>query len=485
MAHILLIDDDPVFRETVKDILIELGYDCQAYGSLEDGKNAALETTFELILLDIFLPDGNGLDEIENFKNGPSKPQVIVITAHGNPEEAAGAIEHGAWDYLEKPVNIETIKLLLTRALRFRRYQSKNSGYHLIQKDPIIGLSPGIKNCLKQVEKVAKSNTSVLITGETGTGKELFARTLHQNSHRAFHKFVVLDCAGLKETLAESALLGHCKGAFTDARQDRTGLIKLADRGTLFLDEIGELPLSLQKLLLRVLQEKTFLPLGGEQEQSSDFRLIAATNKDLKQMVARHEFREDLFYRIFAFPIHLPPLRERINDIELLAEYFIAKRCHEYGLAKKRLSRELLRVLARFPWPGNVRELINVMDVALKNGYFESTLLPQHLPTGIRAEVIKSDIGKGSKQFTEPSDPTLPCAHCSSWLNAYMGDLPTLKSIREKTVGCMEKAYLSLLLHKSNHNPQRACSMAGLSRARLYELLKKHGLRFAEQAQHS
>ncbi len=481
MAQILFIDDDPVFRETVKDILIELGYECQAFASLAQGKESALENTYDIVLLDIFLPDGNGLYEIENFKNFPAKPQVIVITAHGNPNEAAEAIEHGAWDYIEKPVNIETIQRLLNRALHYRKQQSENSSYSLIQPNPIIGCSSNIKNCLQQLEMVAKSNTSVLITGETGTGKELFARTLHQNSLRAFHKFVVLDCAGLKETLAESALLGHCRGAFTDARQERTGLVKLADHGTLFLDEIGELPLSLQKILLRVLQEKTFLPLGGEQEQSSDFRLVAASNKDLKQMVDRQEFREDLFYRIFAYPIHLPPLRERNGDIAMLAEYFTAKRCQEYRLAKKHLSGELLHVLSRFSWPGNVRELINVLDVAIKNGYSESKLLPQHLPTAIRAEAIKSDIKNCSSDSVSPDKDSIPCMTCPSWFNTGTTEFPTLKSLRKKTIAGMEKAYLSLLLQQCDNNPQTACNISGLSRARLYELLKKHGLRFAEQ----
>lgn len=308
---------------------------------------------------------------------------------------------------------------------------------------------------------MAKSNTSVLITGETGTGKELFARTLHRNSHRSRHKFVVLDCAGLQETLAESALLGHCKGAFTDARQDRTGLIKLADQGTLFLDEIGELPLSLQKILLRVLQEKTFLPLGGEKEQSSDFRLIAATNKDLRRMVERQEFREDLFYRIFAYPIRLPPLRERRSDIPMLVEYFTAQKCQEYHLAKKELSRELLRVMSLFSWPGNVRELINVLDVVIKNGYSETTLYPQHLPTEIRSEVIKTDIERGANHSDASDKASIPCLSYPSWFNTGKHDFPTLKTLREKTIAGMEKAYLSILLQKSDNNPQTACILSG------------------------
>ncbi len=481
MAPILLIDDDPVFRETVKDILIDLGYECRAFASLTHGKRAVLENSFAVVLLDLFLPDGNGLYEIKYFKNSPAKPQVIVITAHGNPNEAAEAIEHGAWDYLEKPVTTETIQRLISRALQHRKQQDESSPPTLIQPNPIIGRSSTIKTCLQQVDKVAKSNTSVLISGETGTGKELFARTLHRNSHRSRHKFVVLDCASLQETLAESALLGHWKGAYTDARQNRTGLIKLADQGTLFLDEIGELPLTLQKILLRVLQEKTFLPLGGEKEQSSDFRLIAATNKDLRRMVERQEFREDLFYRIFAYPIHLPPLRERRSDIPMLAEYFTAQKCQEYHLAKKQLSRELLRVMSLFSWPGNVRELINVLDVVIKNGHSETTLYPQHLPTEIRSEVIKTDIEKGASHPDSSDKASLPCSSCPSWFNTGMHDFPTLKTLRQKTVASMEKAYLSILIQKSDNNPQTACILSGLSRARLYELLKKHGLSFAEQ----
>ncbi|MCF8039550.1 MAG: sigma-54 dependent transcriptional regulator [Desulfohalobiaceae bacterium] len=478
MANILLIDDDPVFRDLVRGILTHIGYTCRAVPSIAKGKELAFRKTYDIILLDIFLPDGNGLKEIKQFKNTPPYPQVIIITAHGDPDEAAAAIEHGAWDYLEKPITLQTIKLILKRALRYREHEKGNLELNLLQSQGIIGMSPRIKASLKHVEKICQSKISVLLTGETGTGKELFARTLHQNSAQAGHDFVVVDCASLHEHLAESTLLGHSKGAYTGAQQKRTGLIKLADKGTLFLDEIGDLDLSLQKLLLRVLQEKSFLPLGGDQEQFSDFRLVAATNKDLKRMVDQSQFRKDLYYRICAFTIHLPSLRERDEDIELLAEYFMSKSCKEYGFPEKTLSIELKRLLYKYPWPGNVRELINVMDVTVKNGHFESTLLPQHLPTDIRAEVVKANIRSGKRENNPPPAQPAPTYPCSALENNDPDYLPPLKLVRDKTISDMEKTYLQLLIERSDNNVQEACNISGLSRARLYELLKKHDIAF-------
>jgi two-component system NtrC family response regulator len=309
---------------------------------------------------------------------------------------------------------------------------------------------------------VASSNANVLITGETGTGKELFAVGIHKNSPRANKNFVVVDCAALPDNLVESILFGHEKGAYTGADRARDGLILQADGGTLFLDEVGELPLPVQKSFLRTLQERKFRPVGGKEEIESDFRLIAASNRNLDDMVRQDKFREDLLFRLRSFSIELPPLRERPEDIKDLTTYYLELLSKRYEIEPKDFSPEFFDVLTSYPWPGNVRELINALERALVNGRYERILFPKHLPTHIRAQIARSSVGE--KETAEikitPSSKIFP----------------KIQSLRERALANVEAQYLRDLISFTQGNIKEACQISGLSRSRLYLLLKKYNV---------
>jgi two-component system NtrC family response regulator len=333
----------------------------------------------------------------------------------------------------------------------------------LIQREGIIGNSVRLKECLDLVVQGAISNSSVLITGETGTGKELFARAVHQNSLRSKKNFVVVDCAALPENLIEGMLFGHEKGAYTNADQAREGLILQADGGTLFLDEIGEMPLSLQKVFLRVLQEHRFRPLGSNRELESNFRLVTATNRNLDGMVKSERFRADLLFRISTFVVELPTLRERPEDIKALVHYHADRICEEYGLPTKDFSPDFLKMLAAYSWPGNVRELVNTLERTIAATRFEPILFPKHLPINLRIEVTRSTMKRElpSNQQTE---------HCASF------PLPQLHELRDSVYANAEKQYLHDLMSLTDNNVVEACRVSDLSQSRLYALLKKHGI---------
>jgi two-component system NtrC family response regulator len=304
---------------------------------------------------------------------------------------------------------------------------------------------------------------NVFLTGETGTGKELFARAVHENSPRAKGNFVVVDCTALPETLVESLLFGHEKGSFTGAEKSRDGLIRQAHCGTLFLDEVGELPLMMQKAFLRVLQEHRFRPVGGSREIDSDFRLVAATNRNLEQMVERGQFREDLLFRLRSFVIELPPLRERPEDIQELARYYADRFCERYGLAPKGFSPEFINILLAYTWPGNVREFVHTMERVLAAARFEPTLFTKHLPTNIRIEVTRAAVEHDSPLASPASGGTVQT-------------LLKLNDYRDAVYNDAEKNYLYDLLALAGQNIPEACRVSGLSQSRLYALLKKHGI---------
>lgn len=368
-SKILIIDDHRNIRFSLRMTLEGEGAIVAEASNLEAANQALfsnltqLDSTFDLILLDIRLPDGSGLAFLEKLQQHKKANRVIVISGEGTASEAFRATEIGAFDFIEKPFTPERVLVSASRCIEFHRIEDANitlakarSGYE------IIGQHEKIKDLLAVIRKVAPTHGRVLITGESGTGKELIAREIHQNSGRADKPMIKVNCAAIPKNLMESELFGHEKGAFTGALKTRIGVFERADKGTLFLDEIGELDLDLQSKLLRVLQNGEFSRVGGDKTIRSDVRVICATNRDLKKMCQNGEFREDLFYRLNVISIHSPPLRDRASDISELSQRFLVEFCREHALGHKELSEHAIKQLQEYSWPGNVRELRNVIE---------------------------------------------------------------------------------------------------------------------------
>ncbi len=468
MAKILIIDDDKAICTSLQAAIDRMGHESESVHSIFDGQEKALTESFDAILLDVNLPDGNGLSLLPKLRSNSSYPEVIIMTGEGDPDGAELAIKNGAWDYIEKPLSIESMTLPLTRALQYMEEKKVAANSIVLKREGIMGECEKIRHCLDQVAQAALSDVNVLITGETGTGKELFASAIHDNSNRRDNNFVIVDCAALPETLVESTLFGHVRGAFTGADRDKEGLIKQADKGTLFLDEIGELPMSVQKTFLRVLQEKKFRPVGGKEEIKSDFRLIAATNRNLDKMTKEHKFRQDLLFRIQALPICLPPLRERVQDIKELTMYVISKSCERERIGTKGFSPEFIKTLEAYNWPGNVRELVNVLEGAISKARYEPTLFPKHLSDQIRINLARSAISDNSDKNIRNGEKisNIPASRI----------IPTIKEFRENIIYENEKKYLRELLSITKGDIKEACRIAGLGRARLYGLMKTYGI---------
>jgi two-component system NtrC family response regulator len=463
MANVLIVDDDKLIRDWIANVVTRLGHHSVSTHLLREGLRKVQSEPFDIVFLDVRMPDGSGLEIIPKIKAARSSPEIIVITGLGDPDEAELAIQTGAWDYLEKPASFEAIKLPLLRALEYRAERKPGKPSVVLKRNGIIGESQKITSCLELLAQAAGSNVNVLITGETGTGKELFAKAVHYNSSRAKRNFVVVDCTALPETLVESVLFGHARGAFTGADRSEEGLIKQADGGTLFLDEIGELPFLIQKRFLRVIQEHRFRPVGGRQEIESDFRLVAATNQNLESMVRQGRFREDLFFRLRTLIIELPPLRELFEDIKKLTVFYMNDLCERFGIVPKRASPEFWDIVTEYKWPGNVRELIQALEKALLSAKDEPMLFPKHLPTYIRIQVARSSFPKNPANQGKPeirsSVPKVP---------------PKLKEIRKAAVSEAEQQYLTDLISFVGGDNNKACRISGLSRSRFYTLLKKY-----------
>ena len=457
MTNILLVDDDLAILKMASRHLERSGYlttDCITLAAAEE---MGVKGDYDVVLLDVDMPDGSGLDYIRNFLNLPSKPEVIILTGNGAVNGAAKAIREGAWSYIEKQNFIREIDLHLARALQFRQEKQKIKTIPVsLQRTRIIGNSEALNRCLDQVALAAPADGGVLITGETGTGKELFARAIHENSERAQGNFVVVDCTALPEKLFESLLFGHVKGAFTGAESTRDGLIKAADGGTLFLDEVGELPLEIQKKFLRVIQEQCYRRVGEDKEQQSNFRLVAATHQDLSQMVSNTTFRNDLFYRLSVFTIELPPLHMRMEDIRELSRSFVDHLCVRFRVDDKGISPDFFDCLNCYTWPGNVRELKQVVEQAFANGRPFPTLHAWHLPESLRVLCAQTGLAEFSVDALAKEDDS-----CRSW--------PEFKKQSELY-------YLTNLMKVSGGDIKESCRISTLSRARLYELLKKHNI---------
>ena len=477
MARILIIDDDPGTRNVLADLVLHLGHQAEKDGRLHAGLATLASYDPDLVLLDVYLPDGNGLETISRIQGSPSAPEIIIITGEGSVNGAELAIKNGAWDYLHKPLSLEDVQLCLDRALKYRQGKKAAQGPRLLRRDRIIGKSPALERSLDLVARTAESDVAVLLTGETGTGKEIFARTIHDNSQRARHDFVIVDCANLPASLAESILFGHEKGSFTNADQASSGLIAQAHRGTLFLDEVGELPLGLQKKFLRVLQEQRFRPIGSAREMNSDFRLLAATNRNLDEMATRGLFRRDLLFRMQEVVCELPPLRQRSEDIAELTLTHLAELAHQAGTPIKGLCPGFLETLLAHEWPGNVRELFNAVRTAFVQAGDEPILYDIHLSADIRAHLRRKVIPPQRSAAAVPAHAGMSPGATPSRPWAMGRPLPPLQDVRKAATKELEHEYLTELLRQTDGNMQQACHTSGLSLSQLYRLLRKYQLR--------
>ncbi len=363
---LLIVDDEASLRDFLSIVFEEEGWHVESAASLGEARQAWARNEPDVVLCDLMMPDGSGLDFLREVKAQKPALPVVMITAHTSTRSAVEALKAGAHDYIAKPFDIEELKIIVGKAVERSELEAEN--IHLRSAlesrftfENIIGRSPKMQEIFGIVSRIARANSTVLIMGESGTGKEMIARAIHYNSGRR-GKFVSINCGALPENLLESELFGHERGAFTGAIRDKKGLFQEANNGTIFLDEIGEMSTGMQVKLLRVLQDRSIRRVGGNEEIAVEVRVIAATNRDLQELIQKGSFREDLFYRINVIPIALPPLRQRKEDIALLAEHFIAKCSEVVGTEPKKISVDAMKALERYSWPGNVRELENVIE---------------------------------------------------------------------------------------------------------------------------
>lgn len=458
MADVLIIDDDKDLAKMLVDQIVAGGHKAKAANTLAEASNIIRNNSFDVVFLDVQLPDGNGLEFLPQLKEAPSKPEVIIITGQGEADGAEKAILSGAWSYIQKPYVFRELSLHLARVLQYRQEKKKVVKIPVaLKRDKIIGSSKSLNKCLDQVARAASCDVSVLITGATGTGKELFAKAIHENSARVRKNFVVVDCAALPETLIESILFGHIKGAFTSAEKQQEGLVRHAHGGTLFLDEVGELPISIQKTFLRLLQEHEYRPVGSAKHEYSDFRLVAATNRDLGECVRNDSFRDDLLFRLQAFTIELPPLKERLEDIRELVTYFIARLCERYGLETKGVAPDFIEALIAYDWPGNVRELYQTIEQVFTSAFLGPTCFAIHLPETFRIQQARA----GFELKNSPGN--------------LLTALPSWREYKD----LHEKNYVQKLKLVADNNISEACRISGLSRTRLYQLISKYGVMFS------
>ncbi len=393
MEKILIVDDEAFIRENLERILMEDGYRPISTDSSDDAIRIVAEEEISLVLLDLNLGSSSGLDVLRAMREVDPEILVIIITGYGTVESAVEALKIGAYDYIKKPFKADAIHLIVKLALETQNLRRK---VRRLSKDAeginMVGNSPALLQIFRQIREVAKHETAtVLITGDSGTGKELVAQAIHNLSPRSEHPFIEINCGSLPFNLLETELFGHERGAFTDAKTRKIGLFEESDLGSIFLDEIGEMDLNLQVKLLRVLEDRKIRRLGGNRNIDINVRIIAATNADLKGAIERKEFREDLYYRLNVFPIHIPPLRERREDIPILLEYFLHRFSKEFNKSMKGFTRESLDLVMRYHWPGNVRELRNVVERICIMHNVEK-IQPAQLPREIWGEAPQSEM---------------------------------------------------------------------------------------------
>jgi DNA-binding NtrC family response regulator len=440
--RVLFIDDEPEMRDLVKEALGRHDFDVATCGGVDDALKRVEESRFDVIVTDVNLQGTSGLDFCRRMNASRPDIPVIVVTAFGSMEMAVGAIRAGAYDFITKPIDMDHLSLTLGRAIQLRALRDEVKRLREQVNAPqmfseIIGSSP-------PMQRVSDSEATVLVTGESGTGKELVARALHQKSRRNAGPFVAINCAALPETILESELFGHVRGAFTDARLAKQGLLVGASGGTLFLDEIGEMTPSTQVKLLRALQERTVRPVGGDQEIPFDARIVAATNRDLETDVAEHRFREDLYYRVNVVRVHVPPLRARGNDILLIAQAFIERFAQRSGKAIRGITSQAAEKLLAYDWPGNVRELQNCVERAIALTQFE--------------EVTVDDLPAKVRDY-----------------RATQLLLPTENPAELLSIDELERRYVLRVLRTMNGNKTLTAQVLGLDRRTLYRRLERYG----------
>lgn len=478
--RLLVVDDEYSMREVLEIVLANAGYLVSCAGTLEEAKKILEQGIVDVVLTDLYMGKDRlaGLQLLYYLNTQQPTTPAIMITGHGSIESAVEAMRLGALDYIQKPFKSnEEILLRVAKAVEKRILLLENEAYRFEQasKAPIeniVGESPAFKQVLDMVRRVAVLPSTVAIYGESGVGKELIARTLHALSHRAKKPFVAINCGGIPETLLESELFGYKKGAFTGALQDKNGLFVAANGGTLFLDEIGDMPLALQVKLLRVLDDGYVTPVGGLTSTKVDVRVLSATNKNLAQMVEEGQFRKDLYYRLNVIPIVIPPLRERKEDIPLLAKHFIARHAHTMVLRQKSLSPEALQALMRYDWPGNVREMSNVLERAL--GLSESQEIGiQDLPIAIQEYGTKPDAHdkKESKHQGSERQPRMEIPADFSDFQLDNTGIDLERVVAEFEIACIRQA-----LELGHYSQQKAARLLGLTPRTLRYRLEKYNL---------
>ena len=445
---ILIVEDDAVMRRSLSRLLKKEHYTIDEAEDGNAGFTMARETVYDLVITDLKMPGKDGIELLRSVKAVHPQTMIIVITAYATIDTAIQAIKEGAEDYIPKPFNLEQIRLVIRRVLEKKNLLAENmylrkelQGKYRFEN--IIGKSPAMLRVFDMIAKVADSKATVLITGETGTGKELVARAVHFNSSRPNGVFLPVDCVSLSENLLESELFGHVKGAFTGAIRSKKGIFEIADKGTIFLDEIGDISPSLQKKLLRVLDEGMIQPVGGTERVKVDIRVITATNRNLEKMVESGSFRQDLFFRLNVVSIELPPLRKRSEDIVLLSKHFLEKYCKESGKEIPGISTEALHVLEAYHWPGNVREIENTIERAV---LLEASgkISPESLPD----KIARKDAGKTVEQ-----DPKIM-----------------------QSLEAMARSHVMTILERTKGNRTRTAEILGINRTTLWRMMKRLGI---------
>jgi two-component system, NtrC family, nitrogen regulation response regulator NtrX len=446
-VRILIVDDEPDIRRSLSGVLEDEGYAAHAVESGEACLDALGREACELVLLDVWLPGMDGMEALTRIQEMPlpERPVVVMISGHGNIETAVKATKLGAFDFLEKPLSIQKISVVAKNALEHRRLQIENSRLRQDTESRyrIIGESVPMKALRHELALMAGTNGRVLIFGESGTGKELVAHALHAMSPRAAEPFVEVNCAAIPEELIESELFGHIKGSFTSAHETKIGKFQKADGGTIFLDEVGDMSLRTQAKVLRALEEQRFEPVGAGASVQVDVRVVAATNKNLDEEIERGNFREDLFYRLNVIPFHVPPLRDRREDIPLLADYFLREFTTAYGRKPKELTPEAYRILEDYHWPGNVRELRNLIERIV-------ILNPQ-----VRVDARHIPLNVTRRPAERPMDR-----------------FGSLAEVRE----AVEREYILKKLEETSGNVTRTAELLGLERSNLYRKMKTLGI---------